>query len=411
MSSQHRPAGSLSKEINTRFPGGIYLDNSASSSPKAPGCAETVFQTLSGTTANINRGSYSAENTAGMKIYQTRELIRRFFDAPVDCMPVFMVNITNALSTVIRGFLNPGDHVIISGLEHHAVTRALTGLGVDYSVIPSCPDGSADPAQFEKLICPRTKAVILNHASNVSGTVNPVGEIFETAGKYNLLRVLDTAQSAGTIPVSMTALHVDVLCFTGHKGLLGPQGTGGMILSQETADRIRPLICGGTGSISAEYTMPDFLPDKFEAGTLNIPGILGLGAAVDWLNSQDLQGIRSREQGFAQRFADRISEIPGISVAGGKDYSTTRCPVVSAVFEKESGTPQDTAARLDQEYGIMLRAGLHCAPLAHQTLGTLPEGTLRFSFGPFSMEEEADAAAAALEEIVSENRKQKDLAK
>lgn len=391
----------LRERIHREFPDGIYLDWACTSGIKAPGCAEAVYRALCGTTSNINRGAYSKENQAGMNIFLLREQLRLFFDAPEDAVPVFTANVTQALDAAIRGSVGPEDHVIISGLEHHAVTRTLTEIGADYSVIPARQDGSADPEAFEALVRPETKAVVLNHASNISGTVNPVPGIFEKTGRHGLLRILDTAQSAGSLPVSMTKLNTDILCFTGHKGLLGPQGTGGMILTQETADRLKPFLTGGTGSESAVYTMPEFLPDKFEAGTLNLPGLAGLKASLDWIGGQDLRKIHEREMDIAQKFASAAEALPGLSIAGGTDYSGERCPVVSVIFDEAAGDPSDAAARLDEDYGIMTRSGLHCAPLAHKTLGSWPRGTVRFSFGPFTTPEEGRAATEALAQIVN----------
>lgn len=380
----------------------INLDQAASSAKKAPGVAEAVFRALAGETVNINRGTYQSENQTGLDVYRVREKVRRFFDAPDGSETVFTANVTQALNQVLRGTLEPGDHVIISGLEHHAVTRTLTEMGVDYSCLELDENFQALPDSVDDLVTDKTRMVVLNHGSNVSGTIQPAAEIFKKAHEHGLMTVLDTAQTAGSLPISQKELGCDVLCFTGHKGLLGPQGIGGMVLTQETADQIRPTLTGGTGSHSESFRMPAELPDKFEAGTLNIPGIMGLGAALDYLSGSNVDRIHEKEIRLMRRFVARIQDLPGIRIAGGDNYQKDRLPVVSLDFSQASMSAEEAAEILDREYHIATRCGLHCAPLAHQTLGTFPQGTLRFSFGAFTREADLFSAVSALEDIITE---------
>lgn len=380
----------------------INLDQAASSARKAPGVAEAVFRALAGETVNINRGTYQSENQTGLDVYQVREKVRRFFDAPEGSETVFTANVTQALNQVLRGSLEAGDHVILSGLEHHAVTRTLTEMGVDYSCLELDENYQAVAGSLDDLIRENTRMVVLSHGSNVSGTIQPAGEIFRKAHEHGLTTVLDTAQTAGSLPVSQRDLDCDILCFTGHKGLLGPQGIGGMILTQKTADQIRPVLTGGTGSHSESFEMPGELPDKFEAGTLNIPGIMGLGAAIDYLSGSTVERIHDKEMRLMRRFVARIQDLPGIRIAGGENYQKDRLPVVSLDFSDACMSAEEAAEILDQEYHIATRCGLHCAPLAHQTLGTWPQGTLRFSFGAFTREADLFSAVSALEDIITE---------
>ena len=377
----------------------IYLDNASTSFPKAPGVAEAVYHYISDCGCNINRGGYDEAYQAEETVLHTRQLLTELFHGP-DCRNVvFTRNITESLNVLLKGFLKPGDHVLVSAMEHNAVMRPLTQLqaqGVTFDRIPCAPDGTLDTAAMEGLLRPDTRAVVMLHASNVCGTVLPAGEAGAFCHAHGLKFILDTAQTAGVLPIDMAAMHIDALAFTGHKGLLGPQGVGGFLLQPDMVPLVTPLIAGGTGSVSHEEQMPSFLPDKFEAGTLNLPGIMGLHAALCWLERETIDKVRSHELALTERFLIGAEEIPNLRVIGRKG-TEGRVGVVSVL--PENVDPALMADALGQEYGIMVRVGLHCAPNAHKTLGTFPTGTIRFSFGHQNTTRQVDAALLALRKL------------
>ena len=390
----------------------IYLDQASTSFPKAPGTADAVFRYMTECGCNVSRGGYGGAYTAEELVYETRELVCRLFGgrgAAADPKNVvFTKNVTESLNILIKGLLRPGDHVLVSAMEHNAVMRPLVQLekrGVRFTRVPCAEDGSMDPAEAEALIEPATKAVIMLHASNVCGTVLPAAEIGAMCRARGIRFILDTAQTAGVLPVSAEDTGADAIAFTGHKGLLGPQGTGGFLIRSETAAETEPLIAGGTGSISHTEEIPDFLPDRFEAGTLNLPGIAGLSASLRWLLAQPEGSIYKHEQQLTERFLrgmEALEEVNLIRIIG-KRGKEDRVGVVSILPLKTD--PAEMAFLLDDRYGIATRVGLHCAPAAHRTLGTWPAGTVRFSFGPFNTEEEIDAAVLAVTAICRAERK------
>lgn len=380
----------------------IYLDNGATSFPKPEAVAQAVYTYMTESGVNINRGGYQTAYDAAGAVLETRELLAEMFNAK-DCRNVvFTKNITESLNFVLKGLLKPGDHVLTSSIEHNAVMRPLVQLektGVEFDRIPANDKGEMDVASIEAMIKHNTVAIVVTHASNVFGTINPIKEIGEIANKHNLKFIVDTAQTAGNTHIDMQEMHIDALCFTGHKSLLGPQGTGGFILDDDMVMRLDPLISGGTGSISHTEEIPDFMPDRFESGTMNIGGILGLNEGLKWIKERGIENIAAHELDLAKRFIDglkplvdngdiKIFGLPGIE---------GRVAVVSIQTLKIDLA--EVAFKLDFEYGIMTRVGLHCAPHAHKTLGTYPTGTVRFSFGNFNTEEEVDAAINALKEI------------
>lgn len=377
----------------------IYLDNASTSFPKAPGVAEAVYHYISDCGCNINRGGYDEAYQAEETVLHTRQLLTELFHGP-DCRNVvFTRNITESLNVLLKGFLKPGDHVLVSAMEHNAVMRPLTQLqaqGVTFDRIPCAPDGTLDTAAMEGLLRPDTRAVVMLHASNVCGTVLPAGEVGAFCHAHGLKFILDTAQTAGVLPIDMEAMHIDALAFTGHKGLLGPQGVGGFILRPDMVPRVEPLIAGGTGSVSHEERMPSFMPDKFEAGTMNLPGIMGLHEALRWLKGEAIDAVRAHELALTERFLADTEEIPNLRVIGCKGMEG-RVGVVSVL--PENADPALVADALGQEYGIMVRVGLHCAPNAHRTLGTYPTGTIRFSFGWHNTPRQVDTALSALREL------------
>lgn len=377
----------------------IYMDNACTSFPKPPTVAAAVGDFITNYGVNINRGSYGPAYEVENVVYQTRVALSRLFGYP-DCKNViFTANITTSLNMVLKGLLRPGDHVLVSSMEHNAVMRPLVQLtrdGVSFDRIPCTQQGELRLKEAAALVRPNTKAVIMTHASNVCGTVMPLTEVGDFCRRHGLTFIVDSAQTAGVLPIHMGDMHIDVLCFTGHKGLLGPQGIGGFIVTDELAARIQPLISGGTGSLSHSEDVPDFLPDKFEAGTMNLPGIIGLHASLNYLLEEGITTIHEKEMVLTRRFLDGLSTIPDLFVAGKQD-TEQRVAVVS--ISSGSKDNAQLAFELENQYGILTRVGLHCAPGAHKTLTTFPTGTVRFSFSHYNTSDEVDTAIAALKSI------------
>ena len=377
----------------------IYLDNASTSFPKAEGVAEAVYHYIKDCGCNINRGGYDEAYQAEEIVLRTRQQLTELFHGP-DCRNVvFTRNITESLNVLLKGFLKAGDHVLVSAMEHNAVMRPLSQLteqDVSFDRIPCMADGTLDISAMDRLLRENTRAVVMLHASNVCGTLMPVGTVGAFCHAHGLRFILDTAQTAGVFPIDMEAMHIDALAFTGHKGLLGPQGIGGFILQPDMVPLVQPLIAGGTGSISHEEQMPSFMPDRFEAGTMNLPGIMGLHAALCWLEKETIDAVRSHELELTERFLSGALDIPHLRVIGRQDIAE-RAGVVSVV--PENADPALVADALGREYGIMVRVGLHCAPNAHKTLGTFPTGTIRFSFGRWNTPQQVDTALSALREL------------
>lgn len=377
----------------------IYLDNASTSFPKAPGTAEAMYDYVKSCGCNVSRGGYDEAYRAEELVLDTRQRLTRLFHGP-DCRNVvFTKNITESLNVLLKGLLHSGDHVLVSAMEHNAVMRPLTQLaarGIAFDRVPCGPDGSLRTEELAGLLRPETRAVVMLHASNVCGTLLPAAEVGAFCRDHGLLFVLDTAQTAGAFPIDMEAMHIDALAFTGHKGLLGPQGIGGFILRPELARRMEPLLSGGTGSVSHSEEVPAFMPDRFEAGTLNLPGIMGLHAALVWLEREGIHRIRQHELALTARFLEGLRDIPRLRAVGRRG-AEGRAAVVSVACEGID--PAFLADALGREYGVLTRVGLHCAPNAHRTLGTYPAGTVRFSFGPWNTGAHADAALAALREL------------
>ena len=379
----------------------IYLDQAATSFPKAPGTADAVYRYMTECGCSVSRGGYAGAYSAEELVYDTRVLLCRLFgcDETDPKKVVFTKNVTESLNVLLKGLLRPGDHVLVSSMEHNAVMRPLGQLakqGIRVTRVPCAGDGSMDPADLETRIEKDTRAVVMLHASNVCGTVLPAAEIGAICRARGIRFILDTAQTAGTLLLNMDGMNIDALAFTGHKGLLGPQGTGGFLIREEMASELEPLITGGTGSISHTEDVPDFLPDRFEAGTLNLPGIAGLSASLGWLLAQPEGSLLTHELKLTARFLRGMEalEADGLLRIIGKHGTDGRTGVVSIVPLHMD--PAELAFRLDERYGIATRVGLHCAPAAHQTLGTWPAGTVRFSFGAFNTETETDEAARAV---------------
>lgn len=377
----------------------IYFDNACTTFPKPPSVPEAMSDFIRNHGVNINRGSYSPAYDMEELVYNTRDWLCQLFCFPNCKNVIFTQNITMSLNMVIKGLFGSGDHILVSSMEHNAVMRPLVQLqhkGLTFDRIPCDNTGSLLIESAETLVRPNTKAVIMTHASNVCGTVMPLAEMGEFCRKHGLLFIVDTAQTAGVLPINMAAMSIDALCFTGHKGLLGPQGMGGFIVTDAVAAQMEPLISGGTGSVSHLEEMPDFLPDRFEAGTMNLPGIVGLHAALTYIRDVGTDTIKEKEMALTARFLDGIHDINTIDMVGKKDLHN-RTAVVSITSKTMDNAA--LAFQLEERYGILTRVGLHCAPSAHKTLGTFPSGTVRFSFGHYNTADEIDTAIKALHDI------------
>ena len=382
----------------------IYLDNASTSFPKAPTVATAMSDYITNRGININRGSYSLAYDVEDTIYTTRQRLHTLFNGHDPSHVIFTQNVTMSLNMVIKGLLKAGDHVLVSSMEHNAVMRPLTQLldkGITFDIIPCDVTGSIELDSIKSLIRPNTVAIITNHASNVCGTIQPLESIGSICKAHNLQFIVDAAQTAGVIPIDVKACHIDALCFTGHKGLLGPQGIGGIILTKEMAQTLIPLIAGGTGSFSHLETMPTHMPDAFESGTLNLPGIIGLNESLSYIESQGMENIHNHELALTQAFLEGLQSIDGINIVG-KQNLQDRTAVVSITIDGMD--PANIAYELESTYHIMTRVGLHCAPRAHQTLGTYPEGTVRFSFGYANTLKGVEAALSALNTIVKSSK-------
>ena len=376
----------------------IYLDNGATSFPKAPGVGEAMLDYVNNIGANVNRSTYEASSEAEMVLIECRERLCTLFGTEDITHAVFTPGMTAGLNMLLKGFLSPGDHVIVSSLEHNAMMRPIRQLeaqGVEFSRIPADSRGITDPKDILPLIRPNTRLVAIMHASNVCGTLLPVKEISDICRERGLPVILDAAQTAGHYPVNMKELGLSALCVPGHKGLLGPQGIGALMLDEEFAKRVEPLISGGTGSASDSELLPPYMPDRFESSTLNIPGIFGLNAALRFILEKGVQAFRAHEEKLTKRFTDGLEGLP-LRLAGTKEISK-RVGVISIDFTGRDNA--EVAYELDKR-GIMTRCGLHCAPSAHKTLGTFPQGTVRFSIGYANAECDVDAAISAIKEIL-----------
>ena len=379
-----------------------YLDNASTTFPKPKAVADAVYTYMTSSGSNINRGCYDSAYDVEELVFETRQMLSELFNGG-DCKNVvFTKNVTESLNVILKGFLKAGDHVLVSSMEHNAMMRPirqLEKLGVTFDRMPCDEQGNLKLDAVEAMIRPNTRAIAMMHASNVCGTVLPIGAVGEICRKHNIKFIVDCAQTAGVLPVDMEAMHIDALAFTGHKGLLGPQGIGGFILKEEMIGLIDPLLSGGTGSISHTEEIPEFMPDRFEPGTMNLPGIMGLHAGLTWLNETGIDAIRDHELKLTARMLAGLSKLEGeglIRIVGRRDLENRTGVVSIQTLTKELS---QAAFELDAEYEIQTRVGLHCAPSAHTTLGTYPTGTIRFSFGWFNTEADVDAALHALEEI------------
>ena len=372
----------------------IYMDNAATSFPKAAGVSNAMKAFMDNDCCNIGRGSYERAQQTGLSVFETREMIRDFFDCPSAKHVIFTGGMTASLNTVIKGFVRQGDRVLISSMEHNSVVRPLVQTGAQIVRIPATDDGVSDLSKLPDDLS-GFRLCIHTHASNVCGSIQPVEELGRRCKASGLPFVLDAAQTAGHFPFSMKQLHLSALCMPAHKGLLAAQGLGILCLDPNFASELEPLISGGTGSFSYSELIPEFYPDRFEAGTLNLPGIIGL---LESLKTSDFQRTREHELKLIELFANLIADIPDIRVSGSLNPSE-RVGVFSVDFIRHDNA--EISDRLEREYGILTRCGLHCAPDAHRSLHTFPKGSVRFSFSPFTTEQEIRITAQAIRESAS----------
>lgn len=382
----------------------IYFDNACTSYKKPASVPEAMINYITSIGSNINRGCYDIAYKTEEIVFETRELLNKLFNGEDSRNVVFTKNITESLNFIIKGLLKPGDHVLVSSMEHNAVMRPLLQIseyGITFDRIPCGEDGSMDTSVITPLIQKNTKAIIMLHASNVCGTILPIKEVGQLCSDNKLLFILDSAQTAGVFDIDMTAMNIDALCFTGHKSLLGPQGIGGFILKNHMISKLNPLISGGTGSISHTELIPEFMPDRFEAGTPNIPGIIGLNASLKWLKNKGITNIREHEMALTKHMLEELilleKSTDRIKIVGKRDINS-RSGVIS--ITAASDELSDIGYNLEQKYGVLTRVGLHCAPSAHKTLNTFPTGTIRFSFGPDNTHDEVDFAIRSLKELL-----------
>jgi cysteine desulfurase family protein len=377
----------------------IYFDNAATTMKKPPEVIEAVINAM-GSMGNAGRGAGEASLGASRIIYDTREKLCRFFGAENPRQIAFTANSTESLNIAIKGILDPGDHVVTTMLEHNSVLRPLYEMekkGVKLTIVKSNKQGTLDINDIKKAVTDETKMVVCTHASNLTGNCVDIETIGKIAHEHSAVFVVDASQTAGVFPIDVKAMGIDVLCFTGHKGLLGPQGTGGIYVREGLA--IRPLKTGGSGVQTYSKTHPTEMPTALEAGTLNGHGIAGLGAAIGYINKTGIDNIREREKELAWRFYEGVKDVRGIKIYG--DFTAKeRCAIVTLnIGDYDSSEVSDA---LLTDYDISTRSGGHCAPLMHEALGTVEQGAVRFSFSHYNTDEEVDIAIRAIKELAEE---------
>jgi cysteine desulfurase family protein len=377
-----------------------YFDNGATTFPKPQEVYEEIYKAMTEYGANPGRSGHDLALRASRGIYETREVVAKLFSVKNPMNIVFTYNCTESLNIAIKGLLKPGDHVITTSMEHNSVLRPikhLESIGVENTIVWAHKDGQIDPDEIRNAIKRNTKLIVTTHVSNLTGTIMPVKEIGIIAREHGIAYLLDAAQSAGVYPINAEELGVHMIAFPGHKGLLGPQGTGGLYIREEL--QIDQFIQGGTGSASYSLNQPEEMPDKFESGTPNSPGIIGLGKGIEYINKRGIDNIRNHEEELTSYFIQEVARIDGIRLYGPLDTSKQGAVVALNIRDLDSS---EVSFVLNEEFGIYVRPGLHCAPLAHETIGTMEQGAVRFSFGPFNTQEELDYAVRALHRISKE---------
>ena len=380
----------------------IYLDNASTSWPKPPEVMQAMVDFLERAGGNPGRAGHALSAAAGRIVSETREAIAELFNVSEPVRVIFTQNATYAMNLAIGGLLRPGDRVVTTGIEHNAAMRPLRALekkGLRLAVVPCGPDARLDPAALERQVTPGTRLIVVNHANNVTGTLLPLAEAAGIAHRAGALLLVDAAQTAGAVPIDVQAMGIDLLAFTGHKGLLGPPGTGGLAMGDRVdVAFLEPLVRGGTGSRSEDEEQPEVLPDKFESGTPNGVGLAGLGAGVRFVMAQGVVAIGDYEAHLAWELAEGLRAIPGVRVyaPGAAEEGTA-----TLSFTAASHRVSEIGRSLDQRFRIMARVGLHCSPATHRTIGTFPEGTVRFAPGFFTTIDDIRATIKAVEEIVA----------
>ena len=377
----------------------VYLDNAATSFPKPPAVGARMREYVDEVGASVNRGSYEAAQQAELVTLRLRQRLCALFGFADPSHVILTPGNTWGLNMLLLGALRPGDHVLVSAMEHNAVMRPLTQLakrGVAFDRIPCDAEGRLQTDRIEVMLRPNTRLVLLAHASNVSGTVQDAAAVGEICAARGIPFALDAAQTAGHIPLDFAALHLSALSVPAHKGLMGPQGMGALLLRPDFAKTLEPLVSGGTGSVSDSEDIPLYLPDRFEPGTPNLPGIYGWEAALDYLEGITVEAVAAHDRALSARLLGGLRDVPGVSLIG-PDTTEGRVGVFSLDFPGKDNA--EIAARLEEEFGILTRCGLHCAPNAHRTLGTFPRGTVRLSLGWFNTEADIDRALQAVKAV------------
>jgi cysteine desulfurase/selenocysteine lyase len=378
----------------------IYLDNAATSWPKPPEVLKAMVDVLETAGGNPGRSGHTLSIRAARAIYNAREDIAAFFGAADPMRLVFSANATASLNLAITGLLKVGDHVITTSMEHNSVMRPLRALakqGVELTVVPCTADGSLKAEDIKAHLRKNTKLVVINYASNVVGTIAPVAQVAGVVHQAGVLLLVDAAQPCGVLPIDVTKDGIDLLAFTGHKGLLGPTGIGGLVIGEGVdTNKLEPLQRGGTGSQSEQEEQPLYLPDKYESGTPNLSGIAGLHAGIKWLKKEGMETVRAREKELVKQLLEGLFAIPNVKIYGPANPDKTVAIVSISIVGKDVS---ETCRCLDERYGILTRMGLHCAPSAHRTIGSFPEGTLRLAPGVTTTKKDIEKTIAVIAEV------------
>ncbi len=374
----------------------VYLDNGATSFPKAPNVPEVMANYLLTNGSSVSRGAYKTAMDASRVVYETRELLCELFHFDHPDHVIFTKNVTESINQALKGLLTESDHVITTSMEHNAVVRPLNSIGCDVTKVQSDEKGFVTPSSFESAITDNTKMIIMIHSSNVSGSINDIKKIGELAKSKGIIFVVDAAQTAGVIDIDMS--YVDILCFTGHKSLLGPTGTGGFLIQPHLVTQMKPLIEGGTGSASEQETQPNHMPDKYESGTPNVVGLFGLHTSLSYLLKEGITTIHNKEMDLVQYFLDHF-DSEQVRLVGEKSINN-RTAVISLDFLTKDNAM--IAFDLQRQYNIATRVGMHCAPAAHKSLKTFPNGTVRISFSYFNTIEEVQYTIDAIKILIKE---------
>lgn len=399
LSMQDQKKNETERAGNTKL---VYLDNGATSWPKPAEVYEAVSGALSMPLGNPGRSGHRMAIASARLVLEAREAVAKLFMLDDPTQMIFTKNATEALNVAIYGLLRPGDHAITTSMEHNSVMRPLRHLetlGVELTVVPCSSEGGLEPAQVRQAIRSNTRIVVTTHGSNVTGTLMPVDEIAGICREAEVPYLIDAAQTAGVCPIDVNRMGIDLVAFSGHKGLLGPTGTGGLYIRPGIT--LSPLMLGGTGSRSDSEMQPEFLPDRYESGTMNVIGLAGLAAGVNYLLGIGRDAVREHDKALLAAFLEAARDIGGCHVYGPRDPERQ---VGVASFNLEGVSPSEVGRLLDSEFDIMCRIGLHCAPIAHRTLGTFPNGTVRFSWGYFNTIEEVSSAVEALGRIARRGR-------